>query len=301
MTTELILKQWQAPGDLVVMTIALRDLHLSYPTLFKTEVVSCYPEIFYNSPYQSKVNENSSSVEIWYKEQRKKLIHGGFHFSDAFIASFNNKLSLKILKTTIWPEIYLTDDEKDPDYLKKFNIKKPYWVLNAGIKNDIPLKQYPPFFWQKVINYLNNEKNKFGASIVQCGSTAAINPQFDGVIDLVGSTKNIRDYFVIMYHSNGSMGHVSLHMHVAAAFRKPCIIIAGGRESFRWESYPGQSFFDVIGRLDCAKEIGCWLEFPSECMKLTKSGVPLCYTLISPESIVTEVLKYHCYLGDEGV
>ena len=48
---KVIFKQWQAPGDLLMLTVAIRDLHKMYPVLMETDVLSCYPEVFFNNPY----------------------------------------------------------------------------------------------------------------------------------------------------------------------------------------------------------------------------------------------------------
>lgn len=290
-----VLKQWQAPGDLVVMTVALRDLHLTYPGMFQTQVVSCYPEVFYKNPYCSVIENKSDLVwhNIWYKKWKDAYMETGHHFTDAFISEFDEQLGVSIKKTSIWPELYLTQDEMSPAYLEKFEIKKPYWVINAGIKMDMPLKQYPPFYWQTVINYLNQEKTKFGIPLVQAGNSFDMQPELVGVKNLVGKTNNLRDYFALMYHSEGSMGHVSLQMHVAAAFRKPCVIVAGGREGWRWEAYPGQQYLGVTGLLSCAGLNGCWLSFPNECKKMD-NRIPSCYRMIPPQKVARAVLKYHC-------
>src|SRR4029077_1989439 len=39
---------------------------------------------------------------------------------------------------------------------------------------------------------------------------------------------------------------------------RPCVVVAGGREPSHWESYPGHSFLDTIGRLPCCAAGGCW-------------------------------------------
>lgn len=275
------------------MTVALRDLHLTYPNKFRTQVISCYPEVFYKNPYCNKIDDSSPYMDVWYKKWKDAYLDTGYHFTDAFIAEFNDQLSVHIKKTSIWPEIYLDDDELNPRYIDKFGIKKPYWVINAGVKVDMPLKQYPPFYWQAVINYLNHERNRFGVPLVQAGHSHDIQPQFSGVKSLVGKTNNLRDYFALIYHSEGSMGHVSLQMHVAAAFRKPCVIVAGGREGWRWEAYPGQQYLNVTGMLSCAGLNGCWYSLPSECENMNRQ-ISQCYQMISPGDVARAVLKYHC-------
>ena len=196
-------------------------------------------------------------------------------------------LNIKIKRTSIFPEIFLTEKEQDPDLLKKWGIDKPYWVINAGFKNDIPLKQYPAAYWQRVINKLRTS-DSFGLDIIHSGHSHHINPQLSSVKNLVGATDNLRDYFSLIYHSEGVICHVSLPMHIAAAFHKPCVVIAGGRESFRWEQYPGHQYLHSIGKVDCCREFGCWKSNFDECSNFLQ--YPICYKIISPDTVVNAVL-----------
>ena len=158
---QLIFKQMQSPGDLLMLSIAIRDLHLTYPDWFETDVISCYPEVFYKNKYITNLpkDKNIMVINLDYGPYLHKLRKKGLHFSDCFIYMLNEKLNISITKSSSKPYIQLTDEEKTKKlFLDKFGIKKPYWVLNAGIKNDIPLKQYPPYLYQSVIDYLETIK-----------------------------------------------------------------------------------------------------------------------------------------------
>jgi hypothetical protein len=55
-------------------------------------------------------------------------------------------------------------------------------------------------------------------------------------------------------------------MHLAAAVEtrpiahpsRPCIVVAGGRESPNWEAYPTHQFLHTVGVLPCCATGGCW-------------------------------------------
>jgi len=282
-------KIWFAPGDALVSTAAIRDLNLTYPFEFQTSVISCYPEVFYNNPYISKGHNQWGVIELNPFEWKSKYQNSGAHYSDAYYYLIEKYLNVKIKKTSIFPEIYLTDEEKDINILKRFGVEKPYWVINAGFKNDIPLKQYPAPFWQQVINKLKINYN-FDCDIVQSGSSHHVHYPMHSVNNLIGKTDNIRDYFSLIYHSEGVICHVSFPMHIAAAFHKPCVVIAGGRESVRWEQYPGHQYLHTIGQLNCCSESGCWKSNFDECTNFSK--FPTCYTLITPDRVVDSVLNY---------
>jgi ADP-heptose:LPS heptosyltransferase len=287
----MIFKQWQAPGDLLMLSVAIRDLHSQYSNMFETDVFSCYPEVFFNNPYLTYFPKNDGFpvYDLKYAEARDYLAPEGCHFSDAFIYLLNNMFGLSIIKTSMRPDIYLTPDEKSENILERLEIKKPYWIINSGIKQDIPIKGYPPAKWEIVINDLTAA----GLNLYQVGSKNHLHPIHNGIRSLIGKTENLRDFFSLVYHSEGSIGHVSMHMHVAAAFNKPCIVIAGGREDHTWEQYPDHSYIHMIGALDCCKHRGCWVSTAQDCENLWEnSPYAQCLVMISPNQIVNEVLKY---------
>jgi ADP-heptose:LPS heptosyltransferase len=288
-----IFKQWQAPGDLLMLSVAIRDLHKSYPGLMETDVFSCYPEVFFNNPYITYFSKNGSEkipiIDLKYDKIRDKLAPLGYHFSDAFIYLFNERFNIDIKKTSMRPDIHLTKDEMTERLLDHLEIKKPYWIINSGVKNDIPIKGYPPTLWQKVITDLK----KAGFNLVQAGSRDHMHPIHSDLRSVVGETENLRDFFTLVLHSEGTIGHVSLHMHVAAAFNKPCVVVAGGREDCRWECYPGHRFLHTIGKLDCCLMRGCWISQARDCENRWE-GKPYgqCLAMIKPEKIVNAVLSY---------
>jgi ADP-heptose:LPS heptosyltransferase len=295
---QLIFKQMQSPGDLLMLSVAIRDLHLSYPNWFETDVISCYPEVFFNNKYvcQLPKNREIKVIDLDYGSYLHKLRRKKLHFSDCFIHILNEKLNLNIKKLNSYPHIELTQLEKNKrKFLDKFGLKKPYWVLNAGIKLDILLKQYPPFLYQKVVNLLNDNSD-FHCDIVQTGHDHHLHPRLSNVISLVGKTNNLRDYFALVYHSDGCIGPVSLQMHLAAAFQKPCVVIAGGREEPSWEQHDGHFYLHTIGQLKCCKYEGCWKKNLAECVTIdAENRFPKCMMMITPESIVEIVMQYQAF------
>lgn len=285
----------QSPGDLLMLTVAIRDLHLSYPGWFQTDVISFYPEVFFNNRYVTHLpkDRNIQTIDLDYGPYLHKLRRRGYHFSDCFIYMLNEKLNLCIQKTSPKPHIDLTKNELSKKlFLDKYNLKKPYWLLNAGIKNDIPLKQYPASFYQKVVNSLNNRPD-FHCTIVQTGHNHHIHPFIENAVNLVGRTNDLRDYFALVYHSDGCIGPVSMQMHLAAAFDKPCVVIAGGREESSWERYKGHVYLHSIGKLDCCRLEGCWKTQIAECVTIDENQrYPQCMDMISPDNIVNEVMQY---------
>lgn len=292
---KVIFKQWQAPGDLMMLTVAIRDLHKMYPGLIQTDVLCCYPEVFFNNPYITYFPKDGSVPiqELDYAAARDKLAPLGYHFSSVFIYLFNELYDLKLIKTSMRPDIYLTPDEKSGIILDRLGIKKPYWIINSGVKVDIPVKGYPPAQWQKVIDILVDA----GLNLYQVGSNKDIHHTHKRIRSLVGLTENLRDYFSLVYHSQGCINHVTMQMHLAAAFHKPCVVVAGGREDCRWETYPDHRYINSIGLFDCCREKGCWISTIDKC-KYPWKGSPYatCLAMIEPDRIANEVLNYHRYM-----
>lgn len=288
---DIIFKQWQAPGDLLMLSVAIRDLHMMYSGEFKTDVYCCYPEVFFNNPFITHFPKDGSVPikELKYDLTRDFLAPLGYHFSGVFIYILNKIYDLKIIKTSMRPDIHLTDDEKSDEILKRLEIEKPYWLINSGVKHDIPVKGYPSAKWEKVINGLIDA----GLNLYQVGNNLDMHHDHHRIKSLVGKTQNLRDYFSLVYHSSGCVNHVTMQMHVAAAFHKPCVVIAGGREDCRWEGYPDHRFLNTIGIMDCCRETGCWISKIEDCRYPWKdTPYATCLSMIKPERIIEEVLNY---------
>lgn len=286
----------QAPGDLLMLSVAIRDLHKTYPFEFQTDVITCYPEIFFLNPYLTYIPKNDYNIPHYnldYGPYLKDFRRSGLHYSDCFIEMLNNILKIKIRKTSPLPHVELHPAEKSKKhFLSKYGIKKPYWLINAGIKNDIPLKQYPPYLYQKVVNIIN-DRFKGRIQLVQTGHSHHLHSALDGVSDFIGQTNDLREYISLVYHSDGLIGPVSLQMHLAAAFHKPCIVIAGGREEPSWEKYDGHSYLHTIGQLDCCETEGCWKTQIADCPKINdKQRFAPCMEMITPEQIAEDAVLF---------
>jgi len=302
-----------APGDCLVMTNALRDLHKAHPGRYRTEVRTPCNELYDNNPYITKLGYNEAEYEIMARALAKgdknghaeflgdvlvidmqyPMIHQsgrtGAHFSYGHRAFLEDVLGVKIPQTDIRPELYLSQDEKlwpSPVTVKKGHTG-PYWVINAGSKRDFTLKQYP--YYQDVV--VDMRIKGISCDIVQIGQKEHNHEPLEGCIDMVGET-NIRELIRLIYHAEGVITCVSLPMHIAAALNKPCVVVAGARESMRWEAYQGHQFVSVNGCLPCASADGCWRSKLSDCNNKIES-IPRCLTMIKPEEVARAVERYY--------
>lgn len=293
---KIILKNRLSPGDILVMTCALRALQKAYPSQYQTDVRSPCQAIFDNSPYITPLDENASDVlviDMLYPEIHKAG-ESGKHFSDGHRLYLAEQLRRPIPQFGMRPDIFLNQDEIlwPSPLMAEHGYNGKYWVVNAGVKSDYPLKQY--FYYQEVIDLLK-DKIKF----VQIGEQAHSHNLLTNVFDMRGKTNNIRQFFRLIHHSQGVITCVSLPMHTAAAFNKPCVVLALGREAPRWEMYPSHRYLHTTGCLKCNFWDGCWRNRLKDCLDVVEDvkygKVPRCQKLIRPEDVARAVEIY--YLG----
>ena len=65
---QLILRSFQSPGDVLMLTAAVRDLHLAAPGQFQTDVRTSCPALWENNPHLTPLREGEAGVEV--REQR---------------------------------------------------------------------------------------------------------------------------------------------------------------------------------------------------------------------------------------
>lgn len=220
------------------------------------------------------------------------------HFANAYRISMETALGVRISQGPIRPDIYMGATE----YSVPPIIEPPYWLITAGEKGDWTCKTFAFKKWQEVVEKLPQIK------FVQLGSTGHKHPELkgDNVVNFIGQTQDrnhgIRMLFNLFNHCEGSMGLVSFQMHLAAAFNKPCIVIAGAREPVHFTRYPGQGgYLAVDGCLPCTIDgkgspRACWYCKIDRCPDKRTYGqqeIPICADLFTSDDVVRAVLRYY--------
>jgi len=287
----LVLRNRLAPGDILVMSVAIRALYKAHGDKFMIDVETPCDDIFLNNPYLTKFDHIGADVQVidmQYPEVHKSGASGR-HFTDGHRKFLEQVLDLEIPRVGLLPDIFLTQDEKlwPSPVLKHTGHDGKYWVINAGTKSDYTLKQYHR--WQEVADLW--AKTFPGIQLVQIGQAEHNHKPLSGAIDLRGKTST-RELFRTIHHAEGVLTCVSYPMHIAAALEKPCVVVAGGREGTRWELYPSHRFLYTNGTMDCALYDGCWKSKTEDCLHLV-NGNPLCMDLIRPEDIVRAAELYY--------
>lgn len=285
----LILRNRLSPGDVLVMSVAIRALWKAHNDKFCIDVDTPCPQIFENNPYITRFDHAGAQVIDMHYPEIHKSGASGRHFTDGHRKYLEEVLGLEIPRVGLLPDIFLTQDEKlwPSPVLKKTGYDGKYWVINAGSKSDYPLKQYHR--WNEVFDLWGKSHNNI--QFVQIGQLDHSHPAVPGSIDMRGKT-DLRELFRTIYHAEGVLSCVSLPMHIAAALEKPCVVVAGGREGTRWELYPSHRFLYTNGTMDCALYDGCWKSKTEECAHLV-NGKPLCMDMIRAEDIVRAMELYY--------
>jgi ADP-heptose:LPS heptosyltransferase len=304
---KLILRNFQSPGDIVMLTAAVRDLHRAYPEQFETDVRTPCPALWENNPYLTSLDEHDPEVEIIKCEYPliRRSNQEPNHFLHGFPAFLSDRLGLRITVTEFKGDVHISQQEKNwfsrVEEIKGRNT--PFWLVSAGGKRDYTIKWWDPARYQQVIDHFRGR-----IEFVQVGDLNHHHPPLDGVIDLRGQT-DLRQLVRLVYHAQGVICPVSLLMHLAAAVEvkspvaqsRPCVVIAGGREPPQWEAYPHHQFIHTVGALKCCGRGGCWKsrtmplgdgdekDRPENLCVDVIGNLPRCMDMITAEEVIRRV------------
>jgi len=252
----LILRSFQAPGDIVMLTAALRDLHAAHPGRFQTDVRTTAEALWENNPHLTRLHESDPGVTVL--DMQYPAIHQSnqrpYHFIHGYVQFLEERLGLRIPLTHFHGDIHLSPAEKaSPPPHAELGIPERFWLVVAGGKDDFTAKWWDPARYQQVVDHFRGR-----LAFVQVGEQGHWHPRLSGVIDLVGRTST-RDFVRLVYHADGVLCGVTFAMHLAAAVatkpgrppRRACVVVAGGREPPHWEAYPQHQFLSTVGALPC--------------------------------------------------
>jgi ADP-heptose:LPS heptosyltransferase len=309
----LLLKNQQSPGDILMLTAGVRDLHRAYPNQYLTDVDTSAPELWENNPNITKLKPEDPNIQVL--DCRYPLINQSnttpHHFIHGFAQFLENKLNIKIPITQFKGDIYLSHEEKSwISQVEELGYKGHYWVIVAGGKSDYTCKWWDIYRYQEVVDYFKNR-----IQFVQSGDQDHWHLPLNHVIDLRGKT-DLRQFVRLIHHADGVLCPVTLAMHLAAAVEtkpnKPknraCVVIAGGREPSQWEAYPHHQYIHTCGALSCCDQGGCW---KSRCQLIGDGDpkdkhlclqpvqlypslrIPKCMDMISSEMVIRRIELYY--------
>ena len=309
--TRLVLRSFQSPGDVVVMTAAVRELHRQYPGRFQTDVRTSTPAIWEHNPHLTSIPDNdpgSRTIEMHYpliNQSNQRPVH----FLEGYCEFLAGQLELPSLRPQEFRgDIHLSGEEREwiNQVEETAGYRGRFWLVNAGSKRDFTCKQWPIENFQSVIDHFQGR-----LTFVQIGAEEHTHPRLERVVDLRGKTDH-RQLIRLVYHAAGVLTGVSYPMHLAAAVPtppwmkglRPCVAVNGGREPAHWEQYPGHQLLHTIGALTCCASGGCWKSrvIPlgdgdhkdHDLCHQPVNGYPRCMRLIAADDVVREIEKFLC-------
>jgi ADP-heptose:LPS heptosyltransferase/GT2 family glycosyltransferase len=325
--TQLVIKHKWALGDTVLLTALVRDIQLAYPNQYQIVVNTNWSNVWWNNPHVVRSDAAASSkakhVEVswgdairWnsyakYDDRREmKHILAWYHYD------FERKTGIHVPVTKPRPDLHMSEQELNS------RIEGRYWVILSGGKLDLTAKHWHAHRAQEVVDKLLAK----GIYCVQAGATHTnhIHPPLQNTTNMLGKTENVRDLWNIIRYADGVICGVTGAMHIAAAFERPCVVYAGGREDPWFEAYVNafqafgptaepvkveHKFLHTIGLLECCATQGCWKNrtVALDPQDLTRKAhtlcrqplrtaphpVPKCQDLISSDHIVEAVMDYY--------
>jgi ADP-heptose:LPS heptosyltransferase len=309
----IILKCSLSPGDVVMMTAAVRDLHRSCPGQFVTDVRTTAEGLWEHNPYLTPLDEHDPDVRQL--EMHYPLIQHSneapYHFIHGYIQYLESQLGVRIQPSAFRGDIHLSEEERGwMSQVQETGEFGRFWIMMAGGKFDFTAKWWNPACYQQVVDHFRGK-----ITFVQCGESHHWHPPLRGVLNLIGKT-DVRQFVRLMYHADGVVCPVTFAMHLAAAVptkperpaNRACVVIAGGREPAQWEAYPHHQFISTNGALDCCDNGGCW---KSRCQPVgdgaaqdhdlclypidlsSELRIPRCMSMIKAADVIRRIEMYY--------
>lgn len=304
--TRLVLRSFQSPGDVVVLTAAVRELHRQYPGRYATDVRTPVPAIWEHNPHITRIADGEAGARAL--DMHYPLVNRSNQRPVHFLEGYCEYLAEQLGLTSLRPQefrghIYLSDEEKGwtNQVEETARHKGRFWLVNAGSKRDFTCKQWPLDYYQAVVDHFRGR-----LMFAQIGAAEHEHPPLAGTIDLRGKTDH-RQLIRLVYHAAGVLTGVSYPMHLAAAVPRPdwmvglrpCVVVGGGREPVHWEQYPGHHYLHTIGALACCATGGCWKSRAvplgdgdakdRDLCQQPQAGHPRCMWLIRPADVVSAI------------
>jgi putative component of toxin-antitoxin plasmid stabilization module len=304
---KLILECNLPPGDLVVLTAAVRDLHYWHPGRFVTDVRTPFPELWENNPHITPLLPDDPDTQTLVCGVR--LIDHSHrlpcHYLYGFLDFLSVQLGVGIEPSAFRGDIHLSPAEQScPTVIEELTgSNAPYWLVSAGGKHDLTIKWWSADRYQQVVSHFKER-----VLFVQVGRAGDHHPTLKGVLDLRGRT-TLRQLIRLVYHAQGVLCGVTALMHLAAAVPqppnrpglRPAVIIVGGREPPHWVGYPGHQLLHTIAALPCCATGACWkartiplgddnpLDTPPHLCVDVRANLPHCMHLITANDVTRKI------------
>ena len=238
-------------SQVVLMTAAVRDLHLAFPGHFVTDVYTSVPEVWEHNPHitrlpwrvaplsgprellaenevaipghELKIVKEAPDLEVIATEQAGDFAsslsysnQNAYHAVHSYAHDLGRKLGVDFEVTTLRGDITISAQEQSwISQVQELGIPHGYWIVVTHGSGDLPVKHWPLEWYQEVVDAFRGK-----ITFVQVGRAADGHRRLRHVVDLVGKT-DLRQLIRLVYNSCGVVGPSSLLMHLAAAAPMP--------------------------------------------------------------------------------
>ena len=209
----LILCNHQSPGDIVMLTAAVRELKRTLGAGVEIDVRTPCPALWEHNPHLTPLADGAGElIECHYP-----LIHrsntGPWHFIHGYTQFLGERLGVALAPAEFRGDLHLSPQEKGwmSQVQEVTRVPVPYWIVAAGGKHDFTAKWWAHARWQAVV-----ERFAGRVLFVQVGEAGHHHPALRGVLDLRGRT-DLRQLVRLVHHAQGVLCPVTLLMHLAAA------------------------------------------------------------------------------------
>jgi Glycosyltransferase family 9 (heptosyltransferase) len=297
------------PGAVIMLTAAVRDLHLAFPGQFLTDVRTSAPPLWLNNPWITPLDDDDPEVEII--DCDYPLIHRSnrvpYHFVHAVIDNLSDRLGVAFGPTRCGGDLHVSAYETEcPSQVEESTgLQVPFWIIAPGWNSNFTVKHWSAARYQEIIDAFRGR-----VLFVHVGHNSPRQLRLSGVLDLTGQT-NLRQLVRLLYRSQGVLCPVNLMMHLSAAvettsgdYRRPCVIVAGGREPPQWEAYPHHQYLHTVGALSCCANGGCWrarafrlgdgtaYDQPNRLCVDVVANLPRCMHMIRSSDVIEAIQRY---------
>src|ERR1700728_2454566 len=153
---KIILRCGLSPGDITMLTAAVRDLHRCYPGQYITDVRTSCAELWDNNPYITTLDDADPGVETI--DCAYPLINQAnqapYHCLHGFIEFLNARLGLNIRPTLYRGDLHLSPRERAwySQVRELVGREIPFWIVASGGKFDVTIKWWAHARYQSVVD-----------------------------------------------------------------------------------------------------------------------------------------------------
>jgi hypothetical protein len=156
---KLLLRNFQSPGDILMLTAAVRDLHACHPGRFVTDVRTSCPDLWLNNPHLTPLAEDDPDVQVvdCHYPLIDRINTVPYHFLHGFVEYLNDTLELQIKPMQFKGDLHLSEAEMD--WFKRVEDARGrvprYWLFASGGKFDYTTKWWSPSRYQQVVEHFH--------------------------------------------------------------------------------------------------------------------------------------------------